>query len=278
MVGISYIDKANEYHKQDFSYTCAQLSLDDDIPSDSFLKEVNHIYRNASTLLCNQDCPCGLRDGVGGIRLLSEFDDYTDGNYLRQLRVFKDENGPTSVDQCPAYIDKVMQGDEDKQWQFEDAFAMIEREDKCSGICNGIEDQPVDFYLFSNINDGIPSKTCKSALSNLVEENIWYFQKLYLSVAVFTGVMLSIVFLILVCSCWLYCRRKCCGKNKKTDKKKRANNGMVVGEDDQDNPDNGGVEMAEQVDNSDKKKKKGSNDEEKGNVDKKKQKEKKVDS
>lgn len=175
MVGISYIDKANEYHKQDFSYTCAQLSLDDDIPSDSFLKEVNHIYRNASSLLCNQDCPCGLRDGVGGIRLLSEFDDYTDGNYLRQLRVFKDDNGATSVDQCPAYIDKVMQGDDDKQWQFEDVFAMIERDNKCSGICNGIEDQPVDFYLFSNINDGIPSKTCKSALSNLVEDNIWYF-------------------------------------------------------------------------------------------------------
>jgi len=105
MVGISYIEKANEYHTEDFKFTCAQLSLDEDVPDDSFLKEVNHIYHNASNLLCSASCPCGLRDGLDG-RMLSEFDNHGDDelDHLRQLRVFKEAEGATSVDKCGHYL------------------------------------------------------------------------------------------------------------------------------------------------------------------------------
>ena len=246
MVGISYIEKANEYHTEDFKFTCAQLSLDEDVPDDSFLKEVNHIYHNASNLLCSASCPCGLRDGLDG-RMLSEFDNNGDDelDHLRQLRVFKEAEGATSVDKCGHYLQKVFNDDEDKQWQFQDVLEEMEEDNQCSGICNGIEDAPADFFLFSNVNDGVPQKSCRDALIDIVDDHIWYFHKLYLVVAVFSGIMMSVIVLLLFCQCCLYFRKKCCGKKSDNKKKKRADNGMVLGGEDQDNPDQGGVEVAD---------------------------------
>jgi hypothetical protein len=61
-VGQDYIHKAKLAHRDDFSYSCAQLALADyATPDSSFLADMNQVYKNANDLLCTADCPCGLR-------------------------------------------------------------------------------------------------------------------------------------------------------------------------------------------------------------------------
>ena len=149
-----------------------------------------------------------------------------------------DDAGPTVVRKCNSYLDDVYYGDEDKLWQFEELFERLEEDFECSGICTGIEDDPLSLYVFSNVNNGSPKVTCKEPLSELIDSHIGFFLGVFMVVAAMTGIMLSLLVLLLVCQIWLYCRRKCCKKKAdKKDKKKRANNGMVLGSEDYDDPD-----------------------------------------
>ena len=165
--------------------------------------------------MCGAKCPCGMLIEPKPTGIVIEAD------------------GPTSVDRCEDYyMEDVFGGDEDKQWHFEEAFAMIEEEHVCSGICNGVNDEPLNIFLFSNVNDGLPLVTCRLALFEEIENNIWYFHKVYLTVLVMSGIMIGLLGLMLFCQCFLCCRRKCCKKGAKQgakNSKKRAENGMVVG-------------------------------------------------
>mmetsp|Transcript_21150 Transcript_21150/g.26070 ORF Transcript_21150/g.26070 Transcript_21150/m.26070 type:complete len:211 (+) Transcript_21150:37-669(+) len=104
-IGIEYIERAQETHRNDFSASCAQLALKSGIAEDSFLAEADLVYDNANNLLCSARCPCALR---GEVRNLEA------DNQLRILKYFKDRDGPTSVPKCDSYLDKVYGGDEDK--------------------------------------------------------------------------------------------------------------------------------------------------------------------
>ena len=119
---------------------------------------MNQIYRRARSVMCDEKCPCGM--------LLE----------TKPLGIVTDNEGPTSVDRCEKYyMSDVFGDDEDKRWQFEEAFALIEEEHVCSGICNGVNDEPLDIFLFSNVNDGLPLVSCRQGLYEDIESNIWYF-------------------------------------------------------------------------------------------------------
>ena len=134
------------------------MELQDNIAEDSFINEMNQIYKSARSVLCSAKCPCGM--------LLE----------VKPAGIITDNLGPTSVDRCEEYYMKdVFGNDEDKEWQFASAFALIEEEHVCSGICNGVNDDPLDIFLFSNVNDGLPLVSCRQALFEDIESNIWYF-------------------------------------------------------------------------------------------------------
>ena len=94
------------YHNEDFNYTCAELELQDTVvKDDSFINEMNNIYKSARNVMCSAKCPCGM--------LLEQ----------KPAGIITDSEGPTSVERCTEYyMEDVFKNDEDKQWQFEEAF------------------------------------------------------------------------------------------------------------------------------------------------------------
>jgi len=247
LVGQDYIEKAKMSQAEDFSYTCAELALADGVAPNSFLAEINQVYRNADALLCSDECPCGLRGSLASMGIgpvmppdggwpvdnndpLPDDDD----DLPRMLRYNIEDNGPTSVRKCPTYLDRVYGGDEDKQWQYEEVFQQLEEDTECSGICDGLDDSPYEFFLFSNVNNGEPKVTCRSSLSAKIDQHIWFFRKLYLVAIVLTGIMLGLLTLLLLCSIHIYCKKKCGrkGPTAKQIKNNRAKNGMVLGGED----------------------------------------------
>ena len=228
-LGIEYTQKAAESHEADFDASCPQLLLNDGISPDSFLAEANTVYNKANDLLCSSECPCALRGEVN------------DEN-RRQLRVFKDANGPTSVPKCTTFEQSVYGNDDDKVWQFTELLAELEDVHSCAGICNNLDEKPFDYYLFSNINDGVPQRSCKKAIGTVIEDHIAYFQTIYTIIYIISASVMVILVLLIICQTWLYCRNKCKG-NKNKPQRQRAANGMVLGQDDADGED-GDVEVA----------------------------------
>lgn len=116
LVGRDYVHLAAETHKDDFSYSCAELALGDSLPVNSLLAEINQVYHNAEALLCTLECPCGFRGGLtdfnGGVEPAVPADD----GDRRSLRFVTDPAGPTTVRKCATYKDRVYAGDEDKLW------------------------------------------------------------------------------------------------------------------------------------------------------------------
>ena len=159
LIGSQYIDKAAIAHTEDFQPSCAELALKESISPNSFLAEVNTIYKSASDLMCSQSCPCALRGGVDDGRVLQTEKKLQ--SQRRQLKTFKDANGPTSVPKCDKYTQRVFGNDDDKEHQFTEFFASLEETHSCSGICDGIDEKNFDLYLFSNINDGDPVMSCR---------------------------------------------------------------------------------------------------------------------
>lgn len=158
-IGYGYIEGSMEWLNEEFGHTCAQLELQDSaIPEDSFINEMNHVYKSARSVMCGAKCPCGMHLDT------------------KPTGIVLDNDGPTSVDRCTDYyMSDVFGGDEEKQWQFEEAFAKMEEEHVCSGICNGVNDEALDIFLFSNVNDGLPLVSCRIGLYEEIESNIWYF-------------------------------------------------------------------------------------------------------
>lgn len=161
LVGRDFVNRAYDAHAEDFKYACAELALADKLPQNSLLAEINQVYHNAEGLLCTTECPCAFRGG------LNDFDTGlgpaipSDGGNRRSLRFVTDPVGPTTVRKCATYKDRVFAGDEDKLWQYEEIFMQVEEDHACSGICMGIDDKPFDYFLFSNVNDGVPLATCR---------------------------------------------------------------------------------------------------------------------
>ena len=86
IVGQNYIEQSMAAHNTDFNYTCAELELKDSIVAeDSFLNEMNLIYKSARSVMCGAKCPCGMRLET------------------KPLGIVIDDDGPTSVERCSNY-------------------------------------------------------------------------------------------------------------------------------------------------------------------------------
>ena len=60
--------------------------------------------------------------------------------------------------------------DNEKYWKI---LANIEETNQCSGgLCPSSESDFLPIYLFSNVNDGVPNKSCHESLSDLIESNL----------------------------------------------------------------------------------------------------------
>lgn len=103
----------------------------------------------------------------------------------------------------------------------------------------GIDDKPFDYFLFSNVNDGVPLATCRHSIEKTIADNIAFYGRIYLVAVVLTGNMLGLLIILLFWQIHVYCQRKCGrkGPSKKEIIKNRAKNGMVLGGDDQESED-----------------------------------------
>mmetsp|Transcript_18377 Transcript_18377/g.24635 ORF Transcript_18377/g.24635 Transcript_18377/m.24635 type:complete len:89 (+) Transcript_18377:672-938(+) len=86
----------------------------------------------------------------------------------------------------------------------------MEEANQCSGICEGInDDRPLELYLFSNINDGDPVRSCRAPLRKTIEDHIGYFETVYDLTYILTGAVIVILIVMLACQVYLFCRNKC---------------------------------------------------------------------
>lgn len=70
---------------------------------------------------------------------------------------------------------------------------IVEETYKCAGIC----DIP-NFYVFSNVNNGKPDKTCKAGVLERLTEEINYYLYGYGVVFITTVVIQSVLYILLI--------------------------------------------------------------------------------
>ena len=228
----------------------------------------------AEHLFCSRDCHCGLlpeydAQAVGGTdnAILDEPDDKTtatggsrllqssladngffthDEDGFRRLKVYTQDGGATDVSDCIDYFDDVYNQNDDARWQFEGVFAELEREEHCSGICNGVTDDKkgYDRFIFSNVNNGEPEESCREYLLETIEKHMDYFNRIYIGSLVISSVALFILTVLLIIQIYVWCVKKC-RKDEQRAMQPRAANGMVVGQYDQE------MEMGSQTKNPD---------------------------
>ncbi len=92
---------------------------------------------------------------------------------------------------------------------YESIFRDIEESSQCAGICSN-----PGFYVFSNVNNGVPNITCQSALEKKLVDRVVYLLAANLSVTILTSIIQLVLYLILVKR--IYTR--CCKKRKEERK------------------------------------------------------------
>jgi len=80
---------------------------------------------------------------------------------------------------------------------------VIEETYKCAGIC-----EMPDFYIFSNVNNGKPEKTCKIGVLESLTEDINYYLYGYGAVFIITVVIQFILYILLCYRVYLHCCKK----------------------------------------------------------------------
>ena len=124
---------------------------------------------------------------------------------------------------------------------------------QCSGICNGIDNKdPFEIYVYSNINNGDPLRSCREPLEEYVSDHIHYFYTVYMVIYLVTGAFMLLLVILMACQIFQYCRNKC-KKQRNQEPKRRAANGMVLGQDDQEiaGPDPASDQKVEMADRGD---------------------------
>jgi hypothetical protein len=92
---------------------------------------------------------------------------------------------------------------------FMEIMKNLEEQYECSGgLCdNGDSSQFLAHYVFSNVNDGLPSKTCHESVVNLIQGNISVY-KMGFQVALYESMGASIIFALVVAyRFWIKCYR-----------------------------------------------------------------------
>jgi hypothetical protein len=80
---------------------------------------------------------------------------------------------------------------------------IIEETYKCAGIC-----EMPDFYIFSNVNNGKPEKTCKNGVLESLTTDINYYLYGYGAVFIITVVIQLILYILLAYRVYLHCCKK----------------------------------------------------------------------
>ena len=92
----------------------------------------------------------------------------------------------------------------------------LEEKHECSGgICDdGDSNQLLAYYVFSNVNDGVPKNTCHESVSNLIQGNISVY-KMGFQLALYESMGATIIFsLVILYRFWIKCYRLARKKDK----------------------------------------------------------------
>ena len=87
----------------------------------------------------------------------------------------------------------------------------LEEANECSGgLCSSNPNTTLPTYLFSNVNDGLPTKSCHPFLSDLILGNMRFYRLGFVLPLVVTVVANCIYTLIFLRRLW----KVCCSKKK----------------------------------------------------------------
>jgi hypothetical protein len=108
-------------------------------------------------------------------------------------------------------------------------LANIEETYQCSGgICDANEVLPI--FVFSNVNDGLPSKSCTEGLNELIISNVDTYLYGFIVPLAETVIVAAAYTFIVISKLW----RKCCRKSKKEkEKEKKKKQGKHTNMDDE---------------------------------------------
>ena len=104
---------------------------------------------------------------------------------------------------------------------FMEIMKTLEEHYECSGgLCdNGDSYNSLAYYVFSNVNDGVPKITCHESVTNLIQGNISVY-KMGFQLALYESMGASIIFgLVVAYRFWIKCYRLAKKKDKEEAKK-----------------------------------------------------------
>ncbi|KAL4429680.1 hypothetical protein ABPG74_017089 [Tetrahymena malaccensis] len=150
-------------------YQVPNYKNDEDCTQQSVLIQLKQLNFKSSQTLCQNECLCNFQGTQ------SQADNLGITNYDN-----KDSN-PVRVQDCQIFENFNLENQNDNSsilQLFEEVFG-------CSGFCS-----QNSYYLFSDLNNGIPNGDCKAHVINFVEDNIL---ALVISSSLITALLLSCI-------------------------------------------------------------------------------------
>ena len=97
-------------------------------------------------------------------------------------------------------------------------MAAIEETNTCSGgLCATNETDFMSIYVFSNVNDGVPTQSCHESLTDLVRSNFSTYKLGFIVPLVETCLVVAFYMMIILTKF----KNLCCKDKKKEDKKSK---------------------------------------------------------
>lgn len=107
--------------------------------------DLEKIYQQGDKTLCSKACPCKAAPSKWTADV--------------GKKMVTGDMGESKITECAAHnFPKQVKSDMN---HYKGLMTIIETDFNCAGMCN-----LSDFYLFTNVNRGIPKHTCKTALSD----------------------------------------------------------------------------------------------------------------
>lgn len=88
-----------------------------------------------------------------------------------------------------------------------DLLSEIEEANQCSGVCRN-----PGYFIFSNVNNGLPKQTCKEAIANEFQKSVTTVVATNVTTTVVTAVLLGFVVLLFIKRIYDRCFSKVCEK------------------------------------------------------------------
>ncbi|KAL4473154.1 hypothetical protein ABPG72_007384 [Tetrahymena utriculariae] len=132
-------------------YQVPNYKNDEQCTQQSILIQLQQLNHKSSLTLCQNDCLCnfqGTQDEASKLGI---------NNYDHK------DSSPVRVQECQIFENFNLENQNDNS----QILKFLEEVFGCSGFCS-----QNSYYLFSNLNDGIPNGDCKIHIINFVEDNI----------------------------------------------------------------------------------------------------------